>query len=422
MKRYGFGTFTLPGRIMLPALVALALVAAVALTGIFTAQAQNDKAKVASVEIASSPASGTSYSTGERIVVRVTFDQDILLQIGANNEMPQLKLSIGAIQNRTASHDGSVYLGPGDDGDDVLLFSYTVTANDHANYGISIIPKFTGNGLVSPLVMPDGVRVYTEAGDADLWLGEHTITLAAGHRVNAATPEPPANVRAVQNRARIHVTWEQPGSIRPDYYIVERRFHGDPPAGESARPIAVRTSGYRLSFSDDYSLYNGATYSYRVQGFLNNRHNSYISAAATIAFTWTEYCDPDDPRPPRVRNSCLEPEKPPPAAAATPAPTPAPNAAPQVTETTDNSVTIDWSRMIGDGGTFSVSPTANGFHLSRRASTDVEFTNIAELSLSATHYQDTGLTPGATYTWRLYEDHPQHRYNLMGEVTHPPLQ
>ncbi len=74
--------------------------------------------------------------------------------------------------------------------------------------------------------------------------------------------------------------------------------------------------------------------------------------------------------------------------------------------------------MIGDGGTFSVSPTANGFHLSRRASTAVEFTNIDALSLSETSYQDTGLTPETTYTWRLYEDLPHHRYNLMGEVTH----
>ena len=420
MKRYKFGGFTIPGRIMLPAVVALALVTAAALASIFTAQAQNGAPKVASVEIASSPASGTSYSTGERIVVRVTFDQDVLVQIGEHNEVPQLKLSIGAIQNRTASSDGTLQYAPGDDGENVLLFGYTVTANDHANYGISIVPKSTSNGPVSPLVMPDGVRVFSFGGvDADLRLGEHSITLAAGHRVNAITPDPPANLRAVQNGPSIDLTWEQPGSIRPDYYIVKRRYHGDPPDGESARPIVVRTNGYRLYFSDYIQLYNGASYEYRVQGYLNNRHHSHISAAATVDFAWTERCDPNDPRPPRVRNGCLP--TPTPAPTATPAPTPLPNAAPQVTGATHDSVTIDWSRMIGDGGAFQVSSTANGFHLSRRSPIEVEFTNIVELPLSETSYQDTGLLPGTSYTWRLYEDHPHHRYNLMGEVTHTTM-
>ena len=418
MKRYKFGGFTIPGRIMLPAVVALALVTAAALAGIFTAQAQNGAPKVASVEIASSPASGTSYSTGERIVVRVTFDQDVLVQIGEHNEVPQLKLSIGAIQNRTASSDGTLHYAPGDDGDDVLLFSYTVTANDHENYGISIIPKLTSDGLASPLVMPDGVRVYTAAGDADLRLGEHIITLAYGHRVNAATPEPPARLHAVQRYTSVYLSWDQPGSINPDYYLVERRFHGDPPEGEPDITVLQRTkSGHRFNFYDTRGLYNGATYEYRVQGFQNNGHHSRISEPTLITFTWTEECDSKSPRS-RIKNACKA--APTLAAAATPAPTPtpAPNAAPQVTAATHNSVTIDWSRMIGDGGTFSVSPTANGFHLSRRASTAVEFTNIDALSLSETYYQDTGLTPETTYTWRLYEDLPHHRYNLMGEVTH----
>ena len=421
MKRYGFGRFAIPGKIMLPAVVALALVAAAALTGIFTAQAQNGRARVASVEIASSPASGTSYSAGEKIYVRVTFDQDLLVQIGENNELPQLKLSIGALQNRTASNDSSLYLASGDDGDDVLLFSYTVTANDHANYGISIVQKSTGNGSVSPLVMPAGVRVFTEAGDADLRLREHSITLAAGHRVNAVTPEPPASLIAVQNGPSIDLAWEQPGSIQPDYYIVRRRYHGDPPAGESARPIAVRIRGHLRAFTDYIQLYNGASYEYRVQGYLNSRHYSYSSAAATVAFAWTERCDPTDPRPPRIMNGCVFPEQPTPAPTATPAPTPLPNAAPQVTGATHNSVTIDWSRMIGAGGAFQVSSTANGFHISRRSPIEVEFTNIVELSLGETSYQDTGLLAGTSYTWRLYEDHPHHRYNLMGEVTHTTM-
>ena len=425
MKRYGFGKFTFPGRIALPAVVALALLTAAALTGIFTAQAQTPTPKVANVEIISAPASGTSYTTGERIEVKVTFDREVLLRFWNDNQRPQLKLSIGAIQNRTAHN---VDHEPWEGGDDVLIFSYVVTDDDHENYGISIIPKFGPDGLISPLSVPSPGRVFNADGgstatdgDADLRIpGEHIITQAYGHRVNAYTPEPPANVRAVQHRASIDLTWEQPGSIRPDYYIVERRFHGDPPAGESAGPIAIRTSAHRFTFNDYFELYNGATYEYRVQGFQNNHHHSRISEKATVTFNWTEFCDPKNPQP-RVRNGCLTEPKPTPAPTATPAPTPAPNAAPRVTGATHDTVTLDWSELIGAGGAFQISSTANGFHLSRRSSIAVEYTDIVELPLSATSYQDTGLLPGTTYTWRLYEDHPQHRYNLMGEVTHTTL-
>ena len=417
MKRCGFGRFTLPGRVMLPAMVALALVAAAALTGIFTAQAQGDPPEVANVEIISSPASGTSYGVGENIDVTITFNQQVAVIFGNDEQRPQLKLSIGAIQNRTAHH---IDHGPEVGGGDVLLFRYTVTANDHENYGISVIPKLGSDGLIAALSLPDGGRIEGDSGDADLRLREHIITLAYGHRVNAATPEPPARLHAVQRYTSIYLSWEQPGSISPDYYLVERRFHGDPPEGEPDIVVLQRTkSGNRFNFYDTRGLYNGATYEYRVQGFQNNLHHSRISQPTLVTFTWTEECDSNSNTPrSRVKNACKAAPTLAAVAAPTPTPTPAPNAAPRVTAETHNSVTIDWSRMIGDGGTFQVSPTANGFHLSRRASTDVEFTNIAELSLSDTSYQDTGLTPETTYTWRLYEDHPQHRYNLMGEVTH----
>ena len=424
MKRYGFGRFTFPGRIALPAVVALALLTAAALTGIFTAQAQTPTPKVANVEIISSPASGTSYTTGEEIRVKVTFDRDVLIQYWNANQRPQLKLSIGAIQNRTA-HNVDHELDEG--GDDVLIFSYTVTADDHENYGISIVPKFGRDGLISPLSVSSPGRVYLAGGntptegDADLRIqGESVVTLAYGHRVNAYTPEPPANVRAVQRYSGIYLTWEQPGSILADYYLIERRFDGDPPPGERSVVIQRTRNGRLLNFHDRLGLYNGATYKYLLQGFQNNRHHSRISQPATITFTWAQPCDPKSPKP-KVKNGCLTQPTPTPAPTAAPTPAPAATAAPQVTAATHNSVTIDWSELIGEGGDFQVSATADGFHLSRRAAGAVEYTDIVELPLSATSYQDTGLRSGTTYTWRLYEDHPQQRYNLMGEVTHTTL-
>ena len=420
MKRYGFGGFTIPGKIALPAVVALALLTAAALTGIFTAQAQTPAPKVVNVEIISTPASGTSYTTGEEIRVKVTFDRDVLIQYWNANQRPQLKLSIGAIQNRTA-HNVDHELDEG--GDDVLIFSYTVTADDHENYGISIVPKFGRDGLISPLSVSSPGRVYLAGGSADADLriqGESVVTLAYGHRVNAYTPEPPANVRAVQRYSGIYLTWEQPGSIRADYYLIERRFDGDPPPGE--RPVVIQRTrnGHRLNFNDQLGLYNGATYKYLVQGFQNNRHHSRISQPATITFTWARPCNPNSPKP-KVKNGCLTQPTPTPAPTAAPTPAPAASAAPQITAATHNSVTIDWSRMIEKGGSFQVSSTANGFHLSRRTDATVSFTNVGEVSRKQTSFQDTGLSPDTTYTWRLYEDLPNHRYNLMGEVTHTTL-
>lgn len=454
MKRYGLGRFTLSGRTLLPAAVILALLAAAALTGILTAQAQNGPPRVANVEIISTPATGTSYGVGEQITVKVTFDQQIVAIFSGDAQRPQLKLSIGGIQNRTArliDHDREA------DGANALIFRYTVAANDLDDYGISIIPKPGGDRPTTPLTLPGGARVSGDGDDADLELGQHIIAVAYGHRVNATTPEPPAQVQAVPREASIDITWEQPGRIRPSFYIVERSYSGEPPPGELGRSVRERVSGHRRSFNDHFNLYNGATYVYRVTGYQDNWHHSRLSAAATITFRWAEQCDPQNPQP-RVKNGCLPAPPPAPTSIATPSPTPtqtptqmptpAPTAAPtpgatatatptrtpaptpattepleppRVTAATHNSVTLDWSHLVGADGSFQISPTANGFHISRRAVTDLKYTSIVELPLGETAYRDTGLLPGTLYTWRVYEDHPLHRYNLIGEVTHTTM-
>ena len=438
MRRISTNWFIIPPKIRLPlaAALVLAVAASAALAGIFTAQAQSSPPAVSNVEIVSSPASGTSYGVGEAIRVKITFDQDLLLQGVDDALRPQLKLSIGAIQNRTAHF---IDHSPEDGGNNVLLFQYFVTANDRENYGISINDQLVNDRWVSPLAVPAGGRVYAfndSRIDANLDLGDHAITQAYGHRVNATTPEPPANVQAVSVSNGIRLTWEQPGSIVPPQYVVWR---GAVDAGDAVSWFWVFNS--QTTYTDTADLVEGHRYEYRIKGYQGGSlwAPDISRASETVQVRYS----PTQPTPTPAPTDTPMPT-PTPAPTATPMPTltPAPTAAPTLEPTAtpapgatatpaqttpsviavaQNSVTIDWSAVVGAGGAFRVGPTANGFHLYRRAAGSVEYTSIAELSLSQTSYQDTGLQPGTEYTWRLYEDHPQHRHNLIGDVTYATL-
>ena len=417
-------------RLSLAAALVLAVAAAAALAGIFTAQAQSGPPAVSNVEIVSSPASGTSYGVGEAIRVKITFDQDLLLQGVDDALRPQLKLSIGDIQNRTARF---IDHSPEDGGNDVLFFQYFVAANDRENYGISIDHQLVADRWVSPLVVPAGGRVYAFSNaqiDANLDLGDHAITKAYGHRVNATTPEPPANVRAVSVANGIRLTWEQPGSIVPPQYVLWRN---DTDADDAVSWFWVFDS--QTEYTDTADLVVGHRYEYRVKGYQGGSlwapDISRVSETVRVTYSPTQPTPAPTatPLPTATPAPTATPlPTPAPTATPTPAPTPTPAAtatpaqtAPSVIAVAQNSVTIDWSAVVGEGGAFQVGPTANGFHLYRRAAGSVEYTSIAELPLIQTSYQDTGLQPGTAYTWRLYEDHPQHQHNLIGDVTYTTL-
>ena len=434
MPRISLNHSIIPRKMRLPLVAALllALAASAALAGIFTAQAQSSPPAISNVQIVSAPASGTSYGVGEAIRVKITFDQDVLLHGIDYSLRPQLKLSIGAVQNRTAHF---IEHSPEAGGNNVLFFRYFVSANDRENYGISINDQLVHDRWVSPLSVPAGGRVYAfndARVDANLDLGDHAITKAYGHRVNATTPEPPANVQAVSVANGIRLTWDQPGSIVPPQYVLWRN---DTDAADAVSWFWVFNS--QTTYTDTADLVEGHRYEYRVKGYQGGSlwAPDISRASATVRVTYSPTQPTPEPKPtatplPTATPAPTATPTPTPAPTATPLPEPTPTPAatatpaqttPSVVAVSQNSVTIDWSAVVGAGGTFRVGPTANSFHLYRRAAAAVDYTSIATLPLSQTSYQDTGLQPGTQYTWLLYEDLPHHRHNLIGDVTYTTL-
>ena len=401
--------------LLAPLVLALALVTAAALAGAFTASAQSGVPTITRVEIYSSPTSGTSYRAGAEIFVKIAFSAPVFLSGNGPAGRPQLKLSIGGVHNRTADF---LEATPQIDGvpnltaaflesapKNVLHFAYHITAADQENYGISIANQRVGDQWVTPLSMPAGGRITGPSGaPANLDLGAHAITRAYGHRVNATTPEPPANVRAKPVANGIVIIWEQPGHIVPDRYAIERRAPDDRNAA-----VWFWVDDSSVTYTDTADLIPGRRYEYRVKGYQRSRQgipqSSRISAAARVQYT---------PPPP--------PTPTPDDTASSDVPTTASPgwAAPLAMDPTHNSVTVYWHYTVNSVGSleyYEVSPTANGYRLYRRAADAVAYISIAQLPLSQTSYQDTGLQPDTTYTYRIYEDHPQRLLNLVGDLT-----
>ena len=131
--------------------------------------------EVTSVSVASTPASGTSYVTGETIRIDLTFNRKV--SVFTDGGTPTLGVVIGT-RTRQASYTTTV-------GDDVVRFEYVVQATDSDSNGIQIYNNaITWNG---------GFIIRQEHGDvadkAPLQVpalgGSLSTNTLAGHRVNA---------------------------------------------------------------------------------------------------------------------------------------------------------------------------------------------------------------------------------------------
>ena len=131
--------------------------------------------EVSSVSVASTPASGTSYATGETIQIDLTFNRKV--SVFTDGGTPTLGVVIGT-RTRQASYTTTV-------GDDVVRFEYVVQATDSDSNGIQIYNNaITWNG---------GFIIRQEHGDvadkAPLQVpalgGSLSTNPLAGHRVNA---------------------------------------------------------------------------------------------------------------------------------------------------------------------------------------------------------------------------------------------
>ena len=125
---------------------------------------------VTAVRIITRPDGGRAYfMTGERIRVEVWFGKPV-----SANLPPRLALSIGAATRQVNAFASSGH-------SEFLTFDYTVQADDYDPDGLSI--------AAGALTLPAGGRVV-DLGlrAANLNLGRHAISGAAGHRVNNAPP------------------------------------------------------------------------------------------------------------------------------------------------------------------------------------------------------------------------------------------
>ena len=125
---------------------------------------------VTAVRITTRPDGGRAYfSTGERIRVEVRFGKPV-----SANLPPRLALSIGATTRQVNAFASSGY-------SEFLTFDYTVQSGDYDADGFSI--------AAGALTLPATGRVVDRGlRAANLNLGRHAISGAAGHRVNNAPP------------------------------------------------------------------------------------------------------------------------------------------------------------------------------------------------------------------------------------------
>ena len=136
----------------------------------FTVAVSGAVPAVSGVSIASSPADGFSYATGEWIEVDVTFNYPVTV-----TGSPRLALGIGAATRQAE------YVGVPGGGDGARQrFRYRVTASDIDRDGIGIAAGALTAALPS--------RITAANLDVALGLGSHAIATAADHTANDLRP------------------------------------------------------------------------------------------------------------------------------------------------------------------------------------------------------------------------------------------
>ncbi len=143
-------------------------------------------ASVAGVAITSSPASGDTYSLGERIAVEVTFDRAV-----AVTGSPQLDVEITGILRQARYASGS--------GTTVLAFHYWVQGAGSGGAGPGGVDETTAGISVSlgALALNGGTIKNAADGvrEAALGLGSHVLTNDSNHQVDGSVEVAPVVTR-----------------------------------------------------------------------------------------------------------------------------------------------------------------------------------------------------------------------------------
>ena len=198
----------------------------------FTALADASRHKVLRIpvaisgatRVASTPASGTSYRTGETITIEVPFDRNVQIfspdAAGTLSGVPSYELVFGVPDNATLHQAAYARVVDGSK----IQFDYVVQAGDYDPNGITAMdPAVRSNGgaiiraEMDAEILSDGVGDDgRERGEANAKIGGTYLPHQPGHRVNAlsvALSVDPASVAESAGATTATVTGTADGTV-----------------------------------------------------------------------------------------------------------------------------------------------------------------------------------------------------------------
>ena len=154
---------------------------------------------VTGVSMASSPASGDTYGTGETVTVRLTMREDVTVVLPGR---PHVWLEVGGAVRRAE------YSGPVGSATRALEFSYTVQEGDLDTDGVRLCSS-DRPGIDCGRIHLNGGTIRASRGGLDAVLGTPNQSAQAGHKVGATEP-----VIAVPTACSAEI------KVRPDWALV----------------------------------------------------------------------------------------------------------------------------------------------------------------------------------------------------------
>ena len=148
-------------------------------------------ARPTAASVSSSPSRGSTYRAGERVTVRLTMNETVLV-----TGRPYIVLEVGGARRR------AVYSGPIGSSTDVLDFGYTVPTSDFDTDGVALCGRRSGCGRIAL----DGGSIRATYDESAARLDHPSLAAQSGHRVDAAEPLP-ALTTACADEVRVPSDW-----------------------------------------------------------------------------------------------------------------------------------------------------------------------------------------------------------------------
>ena len=216
---------------------------------------------VTGVSMASSPASGDTYGTGETVTVRLAMREDVTVVLPGR---PHVWLEVGGAVRRAE------YSGPVASATRTLEFSYVVQEGELDTDGVRLCSS-DRPGIDCGRIHLNGGTIRAARGGLDAVLGTPNQSAQAGHKVDAVIVTPPVRpATACTSEIRVPEDWAlKPSGVN---------------AGDSFRLIFITSSG-RSATPTGIDTYNQF-----VQGRANAGHRAirpYGGGFRAVASTGT---------------------------------------------------------------------------------------------------------------------------------------